>query len=212
MKIAIYGRGGFGREVAPLARNMGAEPLFISDDPAEHGPDCCALDEVPTEYQVVIAIADSRIRSALAERCTARGLAFGTVQSRSHERLGRSEVGEGAILCGFTAISDNVRVGRHFHANFYSYVGHDTVVGDFVTLAPRVGIGGNHIVGDHVYIGTGAVLRHGTPEKPLIIGEGAVIGMGAVVTRDVPPGVTVVGNPARILQSGGSPRSPLNDS
>ena len=201
MKIAIYGCGGFGREVAPLARNVGAGMLFVSDDLAEHGPDCCALEEVPPEFRVVIAVADSRIRSVLAERCAARGLAFGTVQSRSCERLGSNEIGEGSILCGFTTISDNVRIGRHFHANVYSYVGHDTVVGDFVTLAPRVGIGGNHIVEDHVYIGTGAVLRHGTPDKPLRIGRGAVIGMGAVVTRDVPPGVTLVGNPARVLEN-----------
>lgn len=200
MKIAIYGCGGFGREVAPLARNMGGEAMFVSDDPAEHDPNCCALEDLPPDYRIVIAVAESRIRQVLAERCAAAGRAFTSVQSGSCERLGQSDIGEGAILCGFTTISDNVRVGRHFHANLYSYIGHDTVVGDFVTLAPRVGIGGNHIVGDHVYIGTGAVLRHGTPEKPLIIGDGAVIGMGAVVTKDVPPGVTLVGNPARILE------------
>lgn len=200
MKIAIYGCGGFGREVAPVARDLGAEVLFVSDDPAQHGPGCCGLDDLPAEYDVVIAVADSRTRRALAARCEAAGRRFRTLQSRSAERLGWSELGEGTILCGFTVISDNVRIGRHFHANMFSYVGHDTVVGDYVTLAPRVGIGGNHVIGDHVYIGTGAILRHGTPEKPLVIGAGAVIGMGAVVTKDVPPGVTVVGNPARLME------------
>ena len=48
--------------------------------------------------------------------------------------------------------------------------------------------------------GTGAVIKQGTPDKPLVIGKGAVVGMGAVVTKSVPPGVTVVGNPARILE------------
>jgi len=66
-----------------------------------------------------------------------------------------------------------------------------------VTLAPRVCINGNAIIEDDVYVGTGAILRQGSPEKPLRIGKGAVIGMGAVVTKDVAPGVTVIGNPAR---------------
>ena len=111
MKIAIDGCGGFGREVAPVARDLGAEVLFVSDDPAQHGPGCCGLDDLPAEYDVVIAVADSRIRGALAARCEAAGRRFGTLQSRSAERLGWSEVGEGAILCGFTVISDNVRIG-----------------------------------------------------------------------------------------------------
>ena len=53
---------------------------------------------------------------------------------------------------------------------------------------------------DYAYIGTGAVLKQGTPDKPLVIGEGAVIGMGAVVTKDVAPYEVVVGNPAKPLR------------
>lgn len=73
------------------------------------------------------------------------------------------------------------------------------MIGDFVTFASRVICNGNVHIHDHAYIGTGAVIRQGTPDKPLIIGKGAVVGMGAVVTKDVPAGVTVVGNPAKVL-------------
>ncbi len=74
----------------------------------------------------------------------------------------------------------------HFHANLYSYVAHDWVIGDFVTFAPGVKCNGNIIIEDHAYIGTGAV-----------------VGMGAVVTKDVPAGATVVGNPARVMAKAG---------
>ena len=52
---------------------------------------------------------------------------------------------------------------------------------------------------DHAYIGTGAIIKQGTPERPIVIGRGAVVGMGAVVTKSVPAGVTVIGNPAKPL-------------
>jgi acetyltransferase-like isoleucine patch superfamily enzyme len=114
--------------------------------------------------------------------------------------LDNVQVGDGAILCPFVMLSSNVRIGRQFHANYYSYVAHDCVVGHFVTLAPGAQCNGNVLIEDHAYIGAGAILRQGKPDEPLIIGRGAVVGMGAVVTKSVPPGITVVGNPAKPLK------------
>jgi serine acetyltransferase len=44
--------------------------------------------------------------------------------------------------------------------------------------------------------GTGAVIRNGTPDRPLTIGDDVVIGAGACVVVDVPAGTTVAGVPA----------------
>jgi acetyltransferase-like isoleucine patch superfamily enzyme len=97
-------------------------------------------------------------------------------------------------------VTSNATIGRFFHANIYSYVAHDCVIGDFVTFAPGVRCNGRVHIDDFATIGTNAIIREGTPDKPLHIGKGAVVGMGAVVTRDVPDGATVVGNPARPLR------------
>jgi acetyltransferase-like isoleucine patch superfamily enzyme len=113
--------------------------------------------------------------------------------------LDQVDVGEGGILCHFVQLTSNIRIGKQFHANISSYIAHDCVIGDYVTLAPGVRCNGNVHIEDHAYIGTGAILKQGTPDKPLVIGAGAVVGMGAVVTKSVPPGVTVIGNPAKPL-------------
>ena len=148
---------------------------------------------------MLIAIANSNIRQKLAEKLTNDGINIWTVKSQSTVIMDNVIIGNGAALSPFVTIGANVIIGRCFHANLYSYVEHDCVIGDFVTFAPRVSCNGNVHIEDHAYIGTGAVLRQGTPDKPLIIGKGAIVGMGAVVTKDVPTGVTVVGNPAKPL-------------
>jgi acetyltransferase-like isoleucine patch superfamily enzyme len=109
-----------------------------------------------------------------------------------------NEIGQGEILCANTIITSNAKIGKHFHCNIYSYVAHDSIIGDYVTFAPHVCCNGRIIIDDFACIGTGAVFKPGVQGKPLRVGEGAVVGMGAVVTKDVPPNVTVVGNPARI--------------
>lgn len=209
--VGIYGASGFGREVMPLVRDQlkgtKAEFVFVDDgDVADslNGYSILSyqkfLERDVTDKRVVFAIANSAIREKLANKCAADGIRTLSVKADNAVILDEVEVGEGAILCHFTQLTSNIRIGKFFHANISSYVAHDCVIGDYVTFAPSVRCNGNIKIEDHAYIGTGAVIKQGTPEKPLVIGKGAVVGMGAVVTKDVPPGVTVIGNPARILE------------
>jgi len=211
--FAVYGASGFGREVMPLVRrnvldNGGEDSqLFFVDDAAGaevvNGHVALSYSRfrelTAPKHFVVVAIANSSIRAKVAQRCADDGLASISIRASNVVILDGVNMGEGAIICPFVTLTSNITIGRHFHANIYSYVAHDCHIGDYVTFAPAVKCNGNVVIGDHAYIGTGAIIKQGAPGKPLTIGQGAVVGMGAVVTKDVPAGVTVVGNPARIL-------------
>lgn len=212
MKLfAVYGASGYGREVMPLLRardDIETDRLVFIDDalagttingyPVYSYADFLVL---PAESKFVsLAIANSAIREKLAEQCARDGIGFLEVKAANAVVLDQVSVGEGAILNPFVTLTSNIRIGRHFHANLYSYVAHDCIIGDFVTFAPGVKCNGNVRIEDHAYIGTGAVIKQGRPDAPLVIGKGAVVGMGAVVTKSVPPGITVVGNPARVME------------
>jgi sugar O-acyltransferase (sialic acid O-acetyltransferase NeuD family) len=211
-QVAIFGASGCGRGVIPLARKQWAasgEPhqlVFVDDNPPA---DECNGHKVLTYAEwlalpassryINIAIANSALRQKLVDRCMADGVQFFEVRAANVVQLDDVQLGEGAILCPFVTLVSNIRIGKHFHANLYSYVEHDCIIGEYVTFAPGVKCNGNVVVEDHAYIGTGAIIKQGQPGQPLVIGRGAVVGMGAVVTKSVPPGTTVVGNPARVM-------------
>lgn len=205
-KFAIFGSGGFGRELIGPAQQMLAgrtgpsawELVFVSDGPAHEvlGIAQLAPDALGDDDEVIIAVGDSRTRKAISDRLRAPS---GVLKAPTAILGPGVEYGEGAVFCDFSIVTASAKIGRHFQCNIYSYVAHDCIIGDYVTFAPKVCCNGNVHIGDGAYIGTGAVLKQGTPSEPLIIGEGAVIGMGAVVTKSVPAGAVVVGNPAKPL-------------
>jgi sugar O-acyltransferase (sialic acid O-acetyltransferase NeuD family) len=208
MIFGVYGAGGCGRGILPIVRaqlQSGDEVVFVDDsapDKLVNNTRCLSLEEFAAfdlPHRICIAVANAAIRQRIDKRCTQMSIPYFSVQAQSMVKMDNVEIGEGALFSPFTTLTSNIRIGRHFHCNLYSYVEHDCVVGDYVTFAPAVKCNGNVKIGDYAYIGAGATLRQGTSEKPLRIGEGATIGMGAVVIENVPDGETWVGNPARPL-------------
>lgn len=214
-KYAVIGAGGYGREVIPLAREMLASSLSAGDVDlffvVEGDPETQELNGFPVinlenflsspgERFFNIAIGSSEARERISKICEEKNAKPFSIFAKNSVILDSNEIGTGAVLSPFVCITSNAKIGRYFHANLYSYVAHDCVIGDFVTFAPGVKCNGNVVIEDHAYIGTGAVIKQGTPKRPLTIGRGAIVGMGAVVTKSVAPGETVIGNPARPLK------------
>lgn len=210
---AIYGASGFGREVMPVARRMleasggrSHELVFVDDKPPGetlNGHRVLSYEAFitmpATKKFVCIAVANSLVRERISNRCLADGVQPFSVFAGNVELGDENAFSEGIVLCPFVTITSNTKIGKYFHANLYSYVAHDCVIGDYVTFAPGVKCNGNVVIEDHAYIGTGAVLRQGGVGEPLVIGRGAIVGMGAVVTKNVLPETTVTGVPARLL-------------
>lgn len=207
----IYGASGFGREIMPIARqllanNVNCELVFVDDNPESdqiNGYRILTFEEFNAYPEcpkyISIAIANSKTREMLFEKINNNGIHHWSITSLQTILMDDCALGENSILCPFVTLTSNIKIGKSFHANIYSYVAHDCVIGDFVTFAPSVKCNGNVEISDHVYVGTGAIIKQGKPDRPLKIGRSAIIGAGAVVTKNVPEGVTVIGNPAVLL-------------
>jgi len=201
----IYGASGFGKEILPLVKKQfGSESKIVFVDDGDVPNELLGCDILNFEQFVnlegqkkaTIAIANSKIREKLTLKCLENGVEVFDVKASNIVVLEDVKMGEGSILCSFVTLTSDITIGTSFQANIYSYVAHDCVIGDYVTFAPAVKCNGNVHIGDHAYIGTGAIIHQGKPNRPLKIGKGAVVAAGAVVTKSVPDGMTVFGSPA----------------
>ena len=140
--LGVYGAGGAGRGVMPILRASAERDdtiVFVDDNRAGERINAHTVMDLAGFSALA---GDRRIALALAAPPVRKRLADNVVEMDDVQR------GEGAILSPFVTLTSNIRIGRHFHANLYSYVEHDCVLGDFVTFAPSVRCNGNVSIGD----------------------------------------------------------------
>jgi sugar O-acyltransferase (sialic acid O-acetyltransferase NeuD family) len=203
--VAVYGGGGFGREVAWLAEQCGRVVSCFVDDGADEGRQINGIRVISlksliaegSDLEVVLGVGDPRVRERLVRVIEREGLGFAELVHPRVERSRWVSWGHGAVICAGSILTTGITLGAHVQINIDCTIGHDARLADFATLAPGVHLSGWVFVGARAYLGTGAVVVNGTEEQPLVIGDDAVIGAGACVTQSIPAGVVAVGVPAK---------------
>ncbi|SRR5258706_10554064 len=191
--MAVFGAGGFGKEVKALldvlaARDGQVQFAGFLDDQVRREP----MAVEGTFDDVVLAMARPSSRLNVLQRMGPKKFPFQCIVHPDVEREPTNKIGRGSILCSGVRMTVDVRVGEFVIVNLNCTIGHDVVIGDFSSVMPSVNLSGGVTVGKNVFIGSGATILQG-----LVLGDNAVVGAGSVVTRSVGPGKTVMGIPAR---------------
>lgn len=210
-KIAIFGAGGFGREVHFLIEQINSERQtyeFIGyfDDGVPKGkqindyPVLGGVKEANNWSEalcLVFAIGDPTTKRKIVEQIKNPNVSY---PSLIHPNvligdLKYNSIGEGSIICAGNIITVNIKIGKHVILNLSCTTGHDTKIGDYCSFMPSINISGEVNIEDCVYVGTGAKIIN-----QLTIGENTIVGSGAVVAKSLPPNCTAVGIPAKPIK------------
>ncbi|WLD24705.1 acetyltransferase [Flavobacterium dauae] len=209
--IAIFGAGGFGREVKTIidAINKINKDTYnfigFYDDGIEKGTivngypilgGVKEINQVEVDLSLVVSIGDPKIKKIILSKITNSNISFPTIihpnTSISNDDV---QIGKGSIVCEGTIITCNIRIGEFVIFNLMCTVGHDVTIDDYCAFMPSVNISGEVHIQNSVYVGTGAKIIN-----LLNIGENTVIGAGSVVSKPLPANCTAVGVPAKPIK------------
>ena len=209
MRIAIYGAGGFGKEVACLIKrinNHGGDWQLIGffDDTKPEGSSVSRygqvlggmdkLLQVDEPLAVAIAINDNKVVSRIRASIDNEHIVFPNLIDPSLFYVDKETVtmGEGNIIQNDCMISCDVSIGSFNLINDHVVVGHDNVIGDFNGLMPGAHLSGGITIGNSNLLGVASVVLQG-----MTIGNGVTLGANSVLMTQPRDNSTYLGVPAK---------------
>ncbi len=207
--IAIFGAGGFGREIACLINRINQEEPtwnlvgFFDDDEkvweAENeygkvlgGKD--ALNAWDKELALVITIGNPLVLHKIVDAITNPKISYPNIIDPTVDFLDPNNVrmGKGNVICAKCFISCNVEMGDFNLYNVGDGIGHDSSIGNYNVVMPNVNISGGVQIGDENLLGVKAtVLQY------LKIGNQVRLGANSLLMKNAKDGMLYIGNPAK---------------
>ena len=210
--IAIYGAGGFGREIACLIRIINEsekEPVwnligFFDDDLELKGQKisyygiCLGglkeLNEYQDELALTIPIGDPLAVRDISHRITNHNVYFPNIIHPDFviKDPKTFAMGKGNIIQDGCSVSCNVSIGDFNVFNGGVVFGHDDKIGSYNSFMPAVRVSGEVTIGDANFFGVGSIIL-----QQIKIGNGIRLGAGSVLMSKPKDSKLYVGNPAR---------------
>lgn len=209
-KIAIYGAGGLGREVAggiQRINNAGRENwelVGFYDDGIPAGTEVShygtvlggmqELNELNEPIALAIAVGSPNSRKLIHERITNPQIYFPNLIAPSFRILDSKTftIGQGNIIQDNCSVTCDVEIGDYNVFNGSNALGHDVRVGDYNVMMPGVRLSGEVTVGDCNLLGVDSVVL-----QKIKIGSHVTLGAGSVLMTKPKDNGTYIGVPAK---------------
>ena len=211
-KIAIFGAGGLGKEVATTIERINRKEstwnlIGFYDDGKEKGTQIShygnvlggikEVNEVQEPLCLVIAIGTPNTLRAVREKINNPLISYPNIIFEPFDCADFStlKIGEGNIIQGWCYASCNVSIGSFNVLNGLVLIGHDATIGDYNVIMPSVRISGEVKIGNRNLLGVCSIVL-----QQLKIGNGVHLGAGAVLMTKPKDECTYIGNPAKLFR------------
>jgi len=205
-EIAIYGAGGFGREVNLIIQQLikkGYPFHFLGffddeDKSAEFGKLYLGNTEKLNSWErpisIALAIGDGKIRKNVNNRIKNPKVDYCKVISPHAIFNDIINIGKGSIICAGANLTTNISLGDFSVVNLNATIGHDCRLANFCSVMPGANLAGEVKLHECAFVGSGANILNGVE-----MGECSVLGAGAVLTKNLEAHNTAIGVPAKTI-------------
>ncbi len=193
MKKALIGYGGHSREVMA---QMGLKKIdcFVDDDYINS--ETLPLSSFnPNEYEVMICISDPNIRKKISKKLPKETKYF-TFIHQTALILNEVKIGEGSFIGAYSILTTNISLGKHSILNRNCQIGHDSNLGNFLTMMPGSVISGNSVTGECLYLGTNSSIR-----EKIKICDDVTIGLNSGVVKNIKEPGIYGGTPCKLIKN-----------
>lgn len=141
-------------------------------------------DSYESRFTYVISSGYTHIRKMMIDFIEKNNLDVYTFISSQSYVSSLAEVGKGAVIAPYAAITGNPIIGKYLLANIHSSISHHSIVGDNVVVGPGARITGRCQLGSNVYMGANSCLL---PET--------------IIENDIDIGISTFPNNRAVLRS-----------
>jgi sugar O-acyltransferase (sialic acid O-acetyltransferase NeuD family) len=192
MKRALVGYGGHAKEVLS---QMGEKlTCFVDDKYVVDGTEPLSKFD-PKEYELMIAVANSRDRYDIIQRLPKETKYFTWVHPTVLIMDDNIKIGEGSFIGAYSILTTNIKIGKHAILNRGNQIGHDCEIGDYFSAMPGAIVSGNVKIYDLVYMGTNSSVK-----EKLSIHSLVTIGMNSAVVKNIEEDGVYVGCPTKKIK------------
>lgn len=195
--FSLYGYGGHAREVAvqmqQFIKDNGFYLEFFVDDEYANSNSKPISKFNPEKSTMMVAVADPILREKMVTKLPKETNYFSFIHPTALILdIDNVNFGEGTFIGAFSVITTSVNLGKHCILNRSNHIGHDTTIGDYLSMMPGSIISGNVKGGKRLYIGSNSSIR-----EKIDICDDVIIGLNSgVVNSIINPGI-YIGMPAK---------------
>ncbi len=138
------------------------------------------FDNLAEDVELILSINNVKLRRSIITFHKQKNRVFSNFIHHTARVFRTAELGEGNIICPYSQIGPNVKIGSYNTFNNKSSIGHDSFIADNNVFCPNIGLSGNTRIGNNNFFSLNVATI-----PNVMVGDNNVIAPNMVIEKNI---------------------------